>query len=81
MSDSSGYVVDTLEAVVWCLLVEMSYCEVAFMAISLGGDTDTIAAIACGLAALCYGYDWIPKDWLEALQCRNELEEQCSGCI
>ena len=38
--------------------------------------TDTIAAIAGGLAGIIYGYDSIPKDWIEKLQ-RKDLIEEC----
>ncbi len=37
-------------------------------------DTDTIAAIAGGLAGLYYGYDAIPSEWLEVLRKREWLE-------
>ena len=47
---SSGYVVDTMEAVLWCLLNTSSYEECVLKAVNLGEDTDTIAAIAGGLA-------------------------------
>ena len=45
---SSGYVVDTLEAAVWCLLHSHSYKETVLMAVNLGEDTDTIGAVAGG---------------------------------
>ena len=35
---SSGYVVDTLEAAVWCLLNTDNYCECVLKAVNLGGD-------------------------------------------
>ena len=46
-------------------------------AVNLGLDTDTIAALAGGLAGLYYGYDEIPKEWLEVLKLRDELEQLC----
>lgn len=74
---SSGYVVDSLEAAIWCLLNTRSYKECVLMAVNLGGDTDTIAAIAGGLAGALYGYDAIPFEWLDTLIKRECIEEMC----
>lgn len=64
---SSGYVVDTLEAAVWCLLKTDSYRACVLLAANLGEDTDTVAAVAGALAGILYGYDAIPEDWVAAL--------------
>lgn len=74
---SSGYVVDTLEAAIWCLKTTSSYKECVLKAVNLGGDTDTIAAIAGGLAGAIYGYDSIPEDWRNSLIKREYIEEMC----
>ena len=42
---STGYVVDTLEAVLYCYLNHETYQEGIFAAINLGNDTDTIGAL------------------------------------
>ena len=47
---STGYVLDTLEAALWCLLSTDNYKDCVLTAVNLGGDTDTIAAVAGGLA-------------------------------
>ena len=65
---SSGYVVDTLEAAIWCLLNTASYKECVLKAVNLGEDTDTVAAVAGGLAGIRYGYDAIPEDWVNKLE-------------
>lgn len=78
---STGYVVDTLEAAIWCILTTYSYKECVLKAVKLGGDTDTIAAIAGGLAGALYGLDSIPREWLDALKKREYIEEMCeSAC-
>ncbi len=64
---SSGYVVDTLEASLWCVLTEDTYENTIIKAINLGYDTDTIAAIAGSMAGIIYGLDNIPKRWLDKL--------------
>ena len=74
---SSGYVVDTLEAAVWCLLTTDSYKECVLKAVNLGEDTDTVAAIAGGLAGGLYGYDAIPEEWRNILVKREYIEEMC----
>ena len=65
---SSGYVVDSLEAAIWCVLNTQSYRDCVLMAVNLGSDTDTVAAIAGGMAGALYGMDSIPMDWLQQLK-------------
>lgn len=72
---STGFVVDTLEAAIWCILKTGNYRDCIVKAIELGQDTDTTAAVAGGLAAIVYGYHSIPKDWLEKLQGRERIAE------
>lgn len=74
---SSGYVIDTIEAALWSLLKTDNYKDCIITAIKLGGDTDTIAAVAGGLAGLLYGYDNIPKEWLDAIIRKDVIEEMC----
>lgn len=76
--ESSGYVVDTLEAAVWCLINTDSYKSCTLKAVNLGDDTDTVSAIAGGLAGLYYGYENIPREWLEVIQKREWIEEMCN---
>ena len=75
---STGYVVDTLEAAVWCLLTTDSYRDCVLKAVNLGGDTDTVAAVAGGLAGALYGYEGIPEEWRDALIKRECIEEMCA---
>lgn len=72
---SSGYVVDTLEAALWCLLNSTNYKEAVLKAVNLRDDTDTVAAVAGGLAGLIYGADDIPKSWKEAIQKRAWIDQ------
>ena len=77
---SSGYVVDTLEAALWAVShksgdagKEKSFRSDLLDAVNLGSDTDTVGAVAGGLAGIIYGLDDV-ADWIEALQNRQELE-------
>jgi ADP-ribosylglycohydrolase len=74
---STGYVVDTLEAAVWCLLTTDNYRDCVLKAANLGEDTDTVAAIAGGLAGALYGMEGIPARWLDTLIRREFIEEMC----
>ena len=74
---STGYVVDALEAAVWSLLNTDSFRDALLKAVNLGDDTDTVGAIAGGLAGLYYGYEAIPEEWVDALQKREWVEELC----
>lgn len=51
---STGYVVDTLEAALWAFFGGESYRDIVLKAVNLGNDTDTVAAIAGGLAGIYY---------------------------
>ena len=78
---SSGYIVDSLEAAVWCLLTTSSYRACVLKAVNLGGDTDSVAAIAGGLAGALYGYERIPREWRESLLKREEIEALCAAAF
>ncbi|MDO5518556.1 MAG: ADP-ribosylglycohydrolase family protein [Clostridium sp.] len=64
---SSGYVIDTLEAALWCSLTTSSYKEAVLKAVNLGSDTDTVAAVTGGLAGIYYGIESIPQEWIQVI--------------
>lgn len=72
---TGGYVINTLEAALWCLLTTGSYSEAVLRAISLGSDTDTTAAVTGGLAGLLYGYNGIPEEWIRQIRRKEDIEE------
>ena len=72
---STGYVLDTLEAALWCLLNTADYKTLALKAVNLGSDTDTVGAVAGGLAGILYGAESIPAEWLATLKRREYLEK------
>ena len=76
---STGYVVDTLEAAVWCLLNTSSYRECALCAVNLGDDTDTVGAVAGGLAGIYYGVGSIPPEWMQSLARADIIETVCGA--
>lgn len=71
---SSGYVLDSLQASLWCFLNSETYEETVLKAVNLGEDTDTTGAIAGGLAGIYYGIENIPKKWIEKLVRSNDIK-------
>jgi len=71
---SSGYVLHTLEASIWCLLTTDNYKDAVLKAVNLGEDTDTTGAVTGGLAGLLYGFDNIPANWIKQLARNNDIE-------
>ena len=71
---SSGYVLHTLEASIWCLLTTNNYKEAVLKAVNLGSDTDTTGAVTGGLAGLLYGFNNIPKNWIEQIARKEDIE-------
>ena len=70
---SSGYVMDTLEASIWCILTTNNYKDAVLKSVNLGHDTDTTGAVTGGLAALIYGMDTIPAEWINALARKDDI--------
>jgi ADP-ribosylglycohydrolase len=70
---SSGYVVDTLEASLFCFFKGESYEDTVLGAVNLGGDTDTTAAVTGGLAGIYYGFEKIPERWVDRIEKRDEI--------
>lgn len=70
---SSGYVIDTLEASLWCFLNSSDYREAVLKAVNLGGDTDTTAAVTGGLAGIYYGVENIPSEWISQIARKEDI--------
>lgn len=79
--NSSGYVVDTLEAAIWCLLNTKNYHDCVLKAVNLGDDTDTTASVAGGLAGIVYTRDGIDKKWIEGLARRDFIDKICDAFV
>jgi len=71
---SSGYVLHTLEASIWCFLTTDNYKTATLKAVNLGEDTDTTGAVTGGLAGILYGFDTIPKSWLKQIARKDDIE-------
>lgn len=74
---SDGYIVNSLEAALWCFATTNSYEEAVLKAVNLGEDTDTIAFLTGTMAGLKYGINGIPQKWLNQLARINDIKELC----
>lgn len=74
---SGGYVLDTIEAAMWCLVNTDSYRHCVLEAVNLGEDTDTTACVAGALAGIVYGMDSIPGEWIDGLRGKRWIGTYC----
>jgi len=64
----SGYVIPSVQAALLCWRSHPNDFRAAVtMAVEMGGDTDTVAAIVGGIVGSQVGEDGIPMDWLAGL--------------
>ena len=71
---STGYVSDTMRAVLWAVADGRDYPSTVLNAVNLGGDTDTIGALAGGVAGIMYGMESIPVEWLGMLRGQDVID-------
>ena len=69
----TGYVVESLEAALWCFLQTDTFEAAVLKAANLGDDADTTAAICGQVAGAYYGESGIPGKWLNQLVMRAEI--------
>jgi ADP-ribosyl-[dinitrogen reductase] hydrolase len=75
----SGYVVESLEAALWCFLVTDSFEDAILKAANLGDDADTTAAVCGQVAGAYYGEAGIPRSWLDLLVMCQHIRELADG--
>lgn len=71
----SGYVIESLEAALWCFYLTDSFEAAILEAVNLGDDADTTAAICGQLAGAFYGESSIPRHWLNKLHQREMISD------
>ena len=69
----TGYVVESLEAALWCFHQTDSFRDAILKAVNLGDDADTTAAVCGQIAGAHYGEDGIPAAWLAQLCMRDKI--------
>jgi ADP-ribosyl-[dinitrogen reductase] hydrolase len=80
----TGYVVDCLEAALWCFDKTETFEAAILQAANLGDDADTTAAVCGQIAGAHYGESGIPAHWLQRLHMRLEIKqlaEQLAGIV
>ena len=63
----SGYVVESLEAALWCFYQTDNFRDAILTAANLGDDADTTAAVCGQIAGAFYGESGIPEHWRQQL--------------
>lgn len=71
----SGYVVESLEAALWCFHTADTFRDAILKAVNLGDDADTTAAVCGQIAGAYYGESGIPPEWLAKLCMREKITE------
>jgi ADP-ribosylglycohydrolase len=74
---SFGYVMNTLKASMYCFMTTENYRDATLMAVNLGNDADTTAAITGGLAGLYYGFEAIPEKWRDEIKKSKYIKGLC----
>lgn len=69
----SGYVVECLEAALWCFAQTSRYEDAVLLAVNLGDDADTTGAVCGQLAGAYYGASGIPQRWLDGVFWGDEI--------
>ena len=70
---STGYVVDTLTAALWCAARAPDFEAAVLMAANLGDDADTVATVTGQIAGAMHGLSAIPPRWVERLHASERL--------
>ena len=79
--DSVGYTLRTLSAALWAYWHAQSFVEGLLAVVRAGGDADTNAAVACAILGAKYGYNGIPKEYIDGLIYKGQLDEVVEGMI
>jgi ADP-ribosylglycohydrolase len=69
----SGFVVRSLEAALWAFARADSFRDGCLLAVNLGDDADTTAAVYGQLAGACFGESGLPAEWLARLAWRDRI--------
>lgn len=75
----TGYVVQSLEAALWAFHRSTDFRSGCLLAVNLGDDADTTAAIYGQIAGAYYGRQGIPSGWCEKLALRHEITVMANG--
>ena len=77
----SGYVVRSLEAALWAFHRTDSFRDGVLLAVNLGDDADTTAAVYGQLAGAYYGVHGIPVEWRGRVAYRELIETYADALV
>lgn len=72
---SSGYVIHTLEAALWCVSETTTFRDAVLLAANLGDDADTVGAVTGQIAGAAYGLSGIATAWVNQLSFNDRLAD------
>lgn len=78
---SIGYTLRTLTAALWCYWHADSFESGLLAIVNEGGDADTNGAIACAILGAKYGFDAIPRYYIESLHRESEYRQKINSFI
>ena len=63
-----SYCMDAIAMALWIIYHRMDPRDVLIYAAEMGGDADSVAAVAGQLAGAFFGIDYFPPRWIEVMQ-------------
>ena len=70
----SGYAAESLEAALWAFHATESFRDGCLLAVNLGDDADTTAAVYGQIAGAYHGEEGVPGEWRERLALRDVMD-------
>lgn len=73
--------IESVPAAIGAFVLTSSFRDAVVLGVNLGGDTDTIGAMAGATAGAYYGYRKMPQEWLERLENRKKGRDYVIECV
>jgi poly(ADP-ribose) glycohydrolase ARH3 len=73
--------IESVPAAIGAFVLTHSFRDAVVLAVNLGGDTDTIGAMAGAMAGAYYGYAQIPEGWCNSLENRDKGRDYVINCV
>ena len=73
--------IESVPAAIGAFLLTTCFKDAVALAVNLGGDTDTIGAMAGAIAGAYYGYGQIPEAWVSRLENRAKGRDYVIRCV
>jgi len=73
--------IESVPAAIGAFVFTDTFRDAVVLAVNLGGDTDTIGAMAGAIAGGYYGYGQMPENWLNALENKGKGRDYVIDCV